>query len=80
MKKILFTIMILASATVMLAQRPAVNLVSPKLDYEIKVEDATIKEMGGKVVIALKLNAIQDIPHRRRVSNLIADNTGIGFI
>ena len=45
MKKILFTIMILASATVMLAQRPAVNLVSPKLDYVIKVEDATIKEM-----------------------------------
>lgn len=67
MKKILFTIMILASATVMLAQRSAVNLVSPKLDYEIKVEDATIKEMGGKVVVALKLNAIQDIPARQSV-------------
>lgn len=67
MKKILFTIMILASATVMLAQRPAVNMVSPKLDYEIKVEDATIKEMGGKVVVALKINAIQDIPARQSV-------------
>ena len=67
MKKILFTIMILASATVMLAQRPSVNLVSPKLDYVIKVEDATIKEMGGTVVVALKLNAIQDIPARQSV-------------
>ena len=47
MKKILFTIMILASATVMLAQRPAVNLVSPKLDYVIKVEDATIKPLSS---------------------------------
>ena len=43
MKKILFTIMMLVSATMMLAQRPAVNQVSPKLDYVIKVENATIK-------------------------------------
>ena len=67
MKKILFTIMMLVSATMMLAQRPAVNLVSPQLDYVIKVEDATIKEMGGKVVVALKLKAIQDIPARQSV-------------
>ena len=67
MKKILFTIMMLVSATMMLAQRPAVNQVSPKLDYVIKVEDATIREMGGKLVVALKLKAIQDIPARQSV-------------
>ena len=55
MKKILFTIMMLVRPTMRLAKNPAVNQVIPNRDYVIKVEDATIKGMGGKVVVALKL-------------------------
>ena len=67
MKKTLQTIFLLAHALMASAQNSTANRVSPKLDYVRKVEDANIKEMGGKVVVALKLNAIQDVPARQSV-------------
>ena len=82
MKKILFTLLILARAIMMLAQQPATRQISPTMDYVIKVEDATIKEMGGKVVVALNLNAIQDVPARQSVvlvPELVDTLTGRSF-
>lgn len=69
-KNFFFLLYVMADCLLLSAQsgrHPSARLVSPKLDYIVKVENASIQEVGGKVVVSLKLNAFQDVPARQSV-------------